>query len=562
MARLGRTNPHPDLFAGLVDERQQRRTDDAMAAVDAGPVVSDGAVRVSPVWIAVYLPTLALQAIQAQVVHDQSAAVIDDGQPATIVATNKAAYRKGIFKGQVLRSALALDSDLQVVTRQPEKEHALLNTIADQLLTFTSRVSLQLPHTVVLEVRASLRLFGGIEPLIERLSGVLEHRGLFFRHSIASTAIAACWFAEAGFCPDAQAVVTHGHHNPETLRALHALDIALTGWPDSHQQALSQMGVRTLADCRRLPRAGLLRRFGPNLLTSMGQAFGELPEVRHCISEQKTFESLAQLDAEITDAVQLQAHCETLLQKLEHFLRRHQSATRELRFAFHAWRGTAGSLDIRLGFQSYCSAHWQRLLVTHLERYTLLEPAVAVSLCADANEPVNLNNAALSFAADEKHADDGVERRATYEFVDRLRARLGEHGVSALQHVSSHFPPDATRLVTPLSTAKEQADIPADWWLRSMPMEEDRSHTRLLQRPLWLLQQEQPIQRIQGRLFYQGELWLKSGPERIAPAWWASDGGVRDYFVAETEQGTRLWVYRQYEATPGETSWWLHGVFG
>ena len=58
------------------------------------------------------------------------------------------------------------------------------------------------------------------------------------------------------------------------------------------------------------------------------------------------------------------------------------------------------------------------------------------------------------------------------------------------------------------------------------------------------------------------------GPERIAPEWWcegeggSEDGGPpagRDYWRVETEEGVRLWLYRDLH--PGPARWFLHGFF-
>ncbi len=58
------------------------------------------------------------------------------------------------------------------------------------------------------------------------------------------------------------------------------------------------------------------------------------------------------------------------------------------------------------------------------------------------------------------------------------------------------------------------------------------------------------------------------GPERIAPEWWCegeggSEDGVppagRDYWRVETEEGVRLWLYRDLH--PGPARWFLHGFF-
>ena len=58
------------------------------------------------------------------------------------------------------------------------------------------------------------------------------------------------------------------------------------------------------------------------------------------------------------------------------------------------------------------------------------------------------------------------------------------------------------------------------------------------------------------------------GPERIASEWWregenenegADSSAGRDYWQVETEEGDRLWLYR--ELRPGRARWFLHGFF-
>jgi protein ImuB len=54
-------------------------------------------------------------------------------------------------------------------------------------------------------------------------------------------------------------------------------------------------------------------------------------------------------------------------------------------------------------------------------------------------------------------------------------------------------------------------------------------------------------------------LTLKQGPERIESGWWDGQDAVRDYYVAESSQGSRLWVFQERGRMGG---WFLHGVFG
>ena len=52
---------------------------------------------------------------------------------------------------------------------------------------------------------------------------------------------------------------------------------------------------------------------------------------------------------------------------------------------------------------------------------------------------------------------------------------------------------------------------------------------------------------------------LVTGPERIETGWWDGHDVRRDYYVALSRAGVRLWIFR--ERPPGQR-WFLHGVFG
>ena len=59
--------------------------------------------------------------------------------------------------------------------------------------------------------------------------------------------------------------------------------------------------------------------------------------------------------------------------------------------------------------------------------------------------------------------------------------------------------------------------------------------------------------------FYGSPLRLISGPERIESGWWDGALVLRDYFVAEGEEGACYWIYRERDA--GSARWFLHGLF-
>jgi protein ImuB len=77
-------------------------------------------------------------------------------------------------------------------------------------------------------------------------------------------------------------------------------------------------------------------------------------------------------------------------------------------------------------------------------------------------------------------------------------------------------------------------------------------------RPLWLL--AEPCL-LDGRECprYEGKLEFEEGPERIESGWWDGRDVRRDYYVAHTSDGMRLWVFCERHA---QGRWFLHGVFG
>ena len=87
-----------------------------------------------------------------------------------------------------------------------------------------------------------------------------------------------------------------------------------------------------------------------------------------------------------------------------------------------------------------------------------------------------------------------------------------------------------------------------------------RTNRLVLQRPLWVLPEPEPLLADSGVLYYQGPLKLLEGPERLETGWWDDDGIARDYFVAVNPVGVHLWIYRNRNQDKG--AWYVHGKFG
>jgi len=268
---------------------------------------------------------------------------------------------------------------------------------------------------VLLEVGASLRLFGGLESLRQRLCHRLQSPARSGPHllAVAPTPRGACWLVRAR-----QQVACL---NPDELRrALDALPPSCCGWSARALQTLARLGVRTLGECRRLPRAGLARRLGKECLQVLEQAYGERPQPLHAYRPPAVFRGTQELPAETHDRHQLVTASELLLHKLGRFLRRRQLCVETLYLQLLHQGLPATQLRVGLAGPSMETAHLGRLLELRLER-ELLPAAV---------QAVELKAAALPLQQQPTPGLPGIASAAASAgegtlLVDRLRARLG-----------------------------------------------------------------------------------------------------------------------------------------
>src|SRR3989442_12254369 len=84
---------------------------------------------------------------------------------------------------------------LWVALHLPCLSPGTLEHVAAWACQFTPRVSLEPPHGLLLEVEGSLRLFGGLEHLLERLREGLDAMELTAQLAVAPAARAALWRA-------------------------------------------------------------------------------------------------------------------------------------------------------------------------------------------------------------------------------------------------------------------------------------------------------------------------------------------------------------------------------
>lgn len=478
-------------------------------------------------WIALYLPDLALQVSHRGLLPDLPL-VISDGavQRPLVIAANEAAQACGIRLGMPVSAARALTPELAVWPRDPGKEEAALHALASWAGQFTPTVTID-RESVLLEVEPSLRLFGGLMKLGQRVQGGAAQLGFTVSAGMAPTPLAALLMARARVV---DANLRGCRRLAELPAKLDALPLTLTDWAQETIATLDSLGVTTLGHCRALPRDGLIRRFGLQLVDELDRAYGEQSDPRVCFVPPPVFFSRLELTSEAEDFERIRQVIALLLLELEGYLRaRRQGATQLL---LKLEQGKELAQEVCIGFSlPHCDAEECMSLVnSHLERVTLNAPVRAVILQVEKFATYEAVNHSLLPGTE-------INRLAWQQLNEQLAARLPAGSLYRMALHDDHRPEYA--------------------WLRDGQAEEAVSLPDL-PRPTWLLLHPRILSNWSGQPQFEGMLTLLTGAERIEAGWWDDRPVSRDYYIARNPKGQLCWIYQDHR----EQQWYLQGFFG
>jgi protein ImuB len=393
---------------------------------------------------------------------------------------------------------------------------------------------------LLLEIAASLALFGGPGALLDAAVSGIEGRGHDVAAAIAPTARAALWLARSG----QRQLVVEEARLPAVLAGI---PVELSGWPAAVVGGLQRMGVRSLGDCMRLPRDGLARRLGRECLQEIDEALGRRPELRPaCRHEGAPGARNWNWPVETRDSRLLLEALQLLLLRLH---ARFAATARRgaqvlwLRLRHHA----AGDSLLRIGLlrpehrRGRGCAHWQPSISP---RCAWLRPWLPLVLEADVArlQPVDASRPARPEARPGRAAGR----------ADGAVAAAPRHSqrCTGLRASPEHRPERAWR---PVVDALEPNAMEPN----AMKLEFTGAAACGL-RPLWILAEPAVLARRGDAPLFHGSLVLEDGPERIEAGWWDGAPVSRDYFVAANPAGETLWIYRE-RRDPG--AWYLHGLF-
>jgi protein ImuB len=510
-------------------------------------------------WIGLYLPQLPLEVFSPRWCNSSSngggadgadaadaSAAVDPGivvlEQERVMALSKAAHIEGVLPGMRRGGVLMLMPDARIVQRSHEREAEALQAVAMAMLQYTPQVALAEEATLLLDIGASLRLFGGIRQLCERVRANLRTLGFTGCIACAPTARGAWLLARrnAGRAVKMDSLV----------RRLNRLPVSLLPPARPFAAWFDGLGCRRLDELQRLPRPGLQRRCGRALLDMLDAAYGHSPELLQWIEPPERFQARLELFDRLEHADLLLAGAHHLVLQMTGWLCARQLAVERILLLLEHERGRVAcpptAVEVALAEPTWRDEHLMRLLRERLAKLELVAPVIGIRLEAQQLQ-------AMAPPTDSLFPDPGGSEEDRMRMIELLVARLGTDNVlQALPHAD--YRPEIANAWVPvhekMSAAARAAQMPPD--VQSLP------------RPSWLLAKPLALLMRDHRPFYGSPLRVASNPERIEAGWW-SQTQTRDYFIAEGKDHALYWIYRERINGSGEDAaprWFLHGLFG
>jgi protein ImuB len=474
-----------------------------------------------------------------------------------LVAVGEAGEAQGLAPGQTLTAARAVCPALVPVDADPVADEAALGRLAAWCERYTPMAAPDPPEGLWLDITGCTAVFADEAELVGDLAARLERNGVACRIAVAGTPGAAWARARAAAsrpsaprrqCVDGRVKAGHDELTDLPITCLR-LDVGVV-------TGLRRLGLRTVKDLLRIPRAQITARFGAMPVLRLDQALGEVEEAIDWPHPPIEWHERLAFAEPIGTPEDLARALARLAERL--CVRLGEQDKGGQRFVARFFRvdevvaGIAASTALPVRDPAYLT----KLLCEKLDTVDPGFGIEVIALEAEIVAPLVAPQTQLMAAVDASEGVAGV--------VDTLSNRLGADRVTRVVPYESHVPERSVRHVPPLAVKQPS-------WVNDPAAPRP---IRLLRRPEEIdviapIPDDPPI-----RFSWRGvahRVRAAAGPERIASEWWWGKraGGrpetdlIRDYYRVEDSDGARFWIFRA--GLHGEERvprWYLHGLFG
>jgi protein ImuB len=396
-------------------------------------------------------------------------------------------------------------------------QRAALERLAGWAYQWSSLISYApLEPLLWLELGASCTLFDGHEKLLVRIQAELVQMGCSHVCALAPSPTAAALLTRA---PGERQVLD----TLQLRQRLDGLSLRLLDLPAATLAALSASGLRRIGQVLELPAAAIARRFEPETLLYLQRLCAQAHDPRPAWRLPEIYRARCEFGSEVRTSSALLFPLQRLLLEFQGYLRARDCSVQRFTLEFEHYRHPPSRVNIGLSAPGRDAAQFLTLVRERMHSLLLPAPVNALRLQA-------LEFTSPAIVQGDLFGSDAQPLQQLQRLLDRLRARLGDDSVRALQVQPDYRPERGWCFVAPQAAAANCTAPP------------------LAARPCWLLPEPLRIDAPSGPL---------CGPERIESGWWNQDDVRRDYYLARTVEGTRLGVFRDRRGG----DWYLQGLW-
>ncbi len=488
-----------------------------------------------------------------------------------LVACSLEASALGVLRGMGVSEATALAPPLLVTEIDRARDRSALEKLAAWAGRFSPWTGLEQcgpgvgehPQSLLLEITGCQQVFNGEENLLSLALKSLAQQQLRARAAIAPT-LGAAW-ALAHYGP--HRTVVPQAPDSALAEALAPLALSALRLPPAAIAWLGKLGLQTIGDVLKQPRAALPSRFGPELLERLDQALGLAPETQPWLRPPPEVYSAQSFEYPITDRELLLHSLERRLAVVVRELHRRCRGARSLDCWLYREAAEPVLLEVHLFRSSASKKHLLQLVRTRLEDLSFTSERgkqtgsggafsktidvdagfCALSVWVTSSELLNAEQLALF--SKPRGAPSGLALT-----LDRIRTHCGRDSVFRVSPADDAQPEHAYALAD-----CEQDRAPQEAEPRPPRAEFSARPLNLLPEPA-AIHVEWPDEHTAPQSFeWKGEripIAAFSGPERIETGWWR--GGIaRDYYLAASPRQAQYWIFQSRESE----QWFVHGVF-
>ncbi len=467
-------------------------------------------------WLAVVLTALPLEVFASR---KTPFAVVEDK---TLVGCNARARDHGLTPGLSVARASASCPSLSLAPRDRAGEEALLEGLAAFAYGFTPQVVLR-ADGILMRFTDNASPVGDAHRLVAYVARGLADMGYAFEIAMAPTATAAWFCARSAM----RCVWTSKDPWRSLLRPLPLAELPLA---DAVRDACLALGLARVGDLLDMPRSGLVRRFGREVVSLLEGLMGERPEVEDFWAQAPRFRRRLSFSHPAETEEALSFALARIVREWVAVMRARDARAAGFTLDMIHEDGSLMSETFTLTRPERDGQVLVRLMRERLRDFRPASPITTVTVSAPLEASTE---GSLPLWRDGQWHEQGFGG-----LVDRLCARLGRDAVRAVSVRADHRPERASREDPwpPQGSGGPLGHVAAD-------------------RPIWLIDPPERLKVVCGMPRLRGPLRLARGPERVETGWW-DEPVVRDYFVAANPAHEYFWVFRS-----ARDEWFLQGYF-